>query len=113
MNSKAVDGQVEATACINVLYGTLLKLYSLGAKVPTFKARVAMTSRLVELSGLPPAEQLRFLADHASLVRVCFMEYTLNALLDWLPCERELLVRTCPAMGSYLRIAVSMCDIFR
>ncbi len=129
--------QVDVAACINVLFGTLLKLYQLGAKTPTFKARVAMTtrygqrfayciqtstkspltvlfgSRLMDLSTLPIAEQNAFLAEHASLVRLCFMEYSLNALVDWLPCERELLLRTCPAMDTYLRIAGSMCDIFR
>ena len=113
ISCREAPNPVDVAACINVLYGTILKLYSLGAKVPTFKARVAMTSRLVELSGLSSAEQLRFLMEHASLVRVCFMEYSLNALLDWLPCERELFLRTCPAMSTYLRIAGSMCDIFR
>ena len=66
---------VDVAACINVLYGTLLKLYPLGAKVPTFKARVAMTTRLMALAGLPTADQQKFLADHPALVRICFMEY--------------------------------------
>ena len=30
---------VDVSACINILYGTLLKLYPLGAKVPTFTSR--------------------------------------------------------------------------
>lgn len=107
------NNAVDVAACVNVLYGTLLKLYSLGAKVPTFRARVAMTTRLMQLSTLAPAEQHRFLLQHSSLVRLCFMEYSLNALEDWLPCERELLLQTCPAMDMYFRIAGSMCDIFR
>ena len=112
-SSSSTGDQVDVAACINVLFGTLLKLYPLGAKTPTFKARVAMTTRLMDLSTLPITEQNTFLAEHASLVRLCFMEYLLNALVDWLPCERELLLRTCPPMDTYLRIAGSMCDIFR
>lgn len=108
------SSQVDVAACINVLFGTILKLYPLGAKVPTFRARVAMTTRLMELSTLSIEEQLGFLAEHSSLVRICFMEYSLNALEDWLPCEREILLRMCPtSMDTYLRIAGSMCDIFR
>ena len=105
--------RVDVCACINVLYGTLLKLYNLGAKVPTFNARVSMTRRLSEVSCLSVDEQKCFLARFPSLVRLCFMEYSLNALRDWLPCERELLLRVCPPMGTYCNIAVSMCDIFR
>ena len=123
----SIINPVDVAACINVLYGTLLKLYPLGAKVPTFKARVAMTTRLMALAGLSTTEQQQFLADHPSLVRICFMEYSLNALEDWLPCERQLLLKASAcnsrqqqpmqgynqAMGTYLRIAGSMCDIFR
>lgn len=36
---------VEVMACINVMHGTLLKLYPLGAKTPTFNARVHLFSR--------------------------------------------------------------------
>ena len=33
---------VEIAACINVMHGTLLKLYPLGAKTPTFDARCVL-----------------------------------------------------------------------
>jgi len=52
---------VEVSACINVLFGTLLKLYSPGVKVPTFRSRVSMTSRLMEISSLPTNEQVGWL----------------------------------------------------
>lgn len=104
---------VELACCINVLFGTLLKLYERGAKVPTFTSRVAMTARLMQLQCMPQHEQSKFLAENASLVRLCFMEYSLNALQDWLPCEREQLVASCPAMEGYFRVAVCMCDVFR
>jgi hypothetical protein len=35
---------VDVSACINVLHGTLLKLYPLGAKVPTFTSRRVLMS---------------------------------------------------------------------
>lgn len=41
-------GAVDVTACVNVLYGTLLKLYNLGAKTPTFVCRTVLTKRWVE-----------------------------------------------------------------
>jgi hypothetical protein len=95
------------------MHGTLLKLYNLGAKVPTFKSRVAMTSRLMDLSSATTDEQLSFLRQNASLVRLCFMEYSLNALTDWLPCEKELVFSMCPSMRTYSSIAIAMCDVFR
>jgi hypothetical protein len=47
------------------------------------------------------------------LVRLCFMEYSINALVDWLPCEKKLLFGLCPSMHTYENIAVAMCDVFR
>ena len=112
-NQQQQHSIVDLACCINVLFGTLLKLYDRGAKVPTFTSRVALASRLAGLQCMPPQEQSKFLSDHPSLVRMCFMEYSLNALQDWLPCERELLVQVCPTMETYFRVAVCMCDIFR
>lgn len=104
---------VDVAACINVLYGTLLKLYPLGAKVPTFNARVVVMSRLMHLSSLPTDQKVEFLMQHPALVRLCFMEYSLNALMDWLPCERQLFCSICPPMKVYSSVAVAVCDVFR
>jgi hypothetical protein len=41
----SVADPVETMACINVMTGTLLKLYPLGAKTPTFNARVHLMAR--------------------------------------------------------------------
>jgi hypothetical protein len=38
------------------------------------------------------SEQLHFMQAHPSLMRICFMEYSINAMMDWLPCERALLL---------------------
>lgn len=118
--SASQDGQqkkpvskIDASACINVLYGTLLKLYTLGAKVPTFNARVELVFRLREVAALSPLGQAEFLERYSSLARVCFMEYTINALSTWMPCERDLFMRTSPAMQAYTGIAVATCDLFR
>ncbi len=82
-------------------------------QVPIFSARVVMMSRLSNLSGLSTHEQVQFLQQHPALVRLCFMEYALNALMDWLPCEKELIFRTSASMSTYVSIAVAMCDVFR
>lgn len=104
---------VDVAACVNVLYGTLLKLYPLGAKVPTFNARVVVMARLMHLSSLTTDKKVEFLMQYPALVRLCFMEYSLNALMDWLPCERELFCSICPPMKVYSSVAVAVCDVFR
>jgi hypothetical protein len=104
---------VDVAACINVLYGTLLKLYPLGAKVPTFNAKVVMMGRLLQLSWLPTSEQVQFLLKHSALVRLCFMEYSLNAMQDWLPCEKDLFLSISQPMRMYCSVAIAVCDVFR
>lgn len=110
----------EVLACINVLHGTLLKLYPLGAKTPTFNAKVNVMQRMMSItSGMTTAEQLEFLRRYPALVRICFMEYSMNALLDWLPVERELLFESGAfsqhraAMQAYISVLVPTCDVFR
>lgn len=94
MAMAAAADMVETMACINVMHGTLLKLYPLGAKTPTFNARVNLLARMMQLTSSPDMsteKQVLFMQQHPALMRICFMEYSINALSDWLPCERELL----------------------
>ena len=63
---------------------------------------------------------MQFMQKHPALMRICFMEYTINAMMDWLPCEKVLLFSELKntaahnaAMHTYSNIAVAMCDIFR
>lgn len=72
-----------------------------------------MMTRLRALSDLEPNKQVEFLRQNQGLTRLCFMEYSLNALCDWLPCEKQLLFRLYPVMNTYTNIAVAMCDVFR
>lgn len=65
------------------------------------------------LSAMKTSEQVEFLRQNQSLTRLCFMEYSLNALLDWLPCEKDLLFAMYPVMNTYSSVAVAMCDVFR
>lgn len=111
---------VEVMACINVMYGTLLKLYSLGAKTPTFSAKVNIMQRMLELTTeYTTQQQVDFMKMYPCLMRICFMEYSINALTDWLPVERELLFESVffqhhrDAMQSYSSIVVATCDLFR
>jgi ferredoxin len=111
---KCTFDAVDVSSCITILHATLLKLYrNLGVKTPVFKAKAFMAKRLMHLSTMPSELQTQFLLDHPALVRICFMEYSLNMLLEWLPCERELFCRTCPTMSHYFNVAISMCDTFR
>lgn len=105
--------QVETTACINVLHGTLLGLYPLGAKRPTFNARVALACRLHGLLTAGPAEQLAFLHGNRNLVRLCFMEYTVNVLSDYMPSERVFLTEDKAAMQQFQTVCPTLCDAFR
>lgn len=110
----------EILACLNVMYGTLLKLYPLGAKSPTFNAKVNLVQKMLLLtSSMHGEQQLDFIYKYSSLMRLCFMEYSINALMDWLPVERELLFESeaflqhRSAMQAYSTIVVAACDIFR
>lgn len=53
----------QVMACINVMYGTLMKLYPLGAKSPTFNAKVNVMQRMMKLTSecrrysIPPSEK--------------------------------------------------------
>lgn len=94
-------------------------------------------SRMLKLTTcMGMEEQLQFMQKYPALMRICFMEYTINAMTDWLQCERQLLFsglngcassgiresfssqqqqqQQCDsAMATYSGIAVAMCDIFR
>lgn len=79
---------------------------------------IDLSGRMMEVTGhMSTAEQMQFMQRYPSLVRICFMEYSINAMMDWLPCERVLLFgssSSCAgAMQTYSNIAVAMCDIFR
>lgn len=142
-NNKLVDpGCIhhhELVACINTMHGTLLKLYPLGAKRPIFTARKRILQRLGEIMMLPASDITAFLVQHAALVKLCFMEYTLNVMVSHMPVERQLLMGNplelecspvqmwCASMGRsvglpvfhngsasmYESVCVAMCDLFR
>lgn len=103
---------VEVAACINVLHGTLLSLYPKAARRPTFGARVQMAWRLRELLCRPMSEQMEFLKTYPSLVKLCFMEYVINVILEYMPCERELLCQGA-SMRLYQTVCPTTCDSFR
>ena len=77
----------EVSACISVMYGTLLKLYPRGSKVPIFSARVNIVCRIQELLGQSLEKQMEFIKSYSSLLKLCLMEYCYNVLLDFFPVE--------------------------
>jgi hypothetical protein len=99
-------------ACINILHGTMLKLYPVGTKQPTFSARVNITYRLSDILALGTDDQMNFLNMYPSLVKICFMEYTMNILRDFMPCERKVLLAP-DVVQLYDTMGLIMCDNFR
>lgn len=107
----AVDGR-EVRACIQILYGCMLKLYPRGSKTPTFGARVHIVCRIQQLLELPVEEQLQFVSKYAALVKLCLMEYCYNVLLDFFPVEYSIISEH-PSMAMYDTTARVMFDTFR
>lgn len=103
---------VETTACINIMHGTLLSLYPRAAKRPTFSVRVTLLQRLNMLLAADIIQQLEFIKSHFNLLKLCFMEYTINVLADFMPCEHQLLCTT-SAMLLYQSVCPTSCDAFR
>lgn len=78
----------ELVACVNIMHGTLLMLYNMGAKRPIFTARVAILRRLRALMDMKSDAIAAFIQENTSLVKICFMEYALNFLVDYMPVEK-------------------------
>jgi hypothetical protein len=102
----------DVIACLNILHGTLLKLYPNAAKQPTFTARVNLVHRLSMLLTSNFKQQLDFLNTYPSLVKICFMEYTMNMFRDFMPCERKLILAP-EMLHLYETMGLLMCDNFR
>jgi hypothetical protein len=102
----------EVVACINIMHGTMLRLYPNASKQPTFTARVNIVSRLSLLLADSMVRQIEFLNEYPSLVKICFMEYTMNMLRDFMPCERKLILSS-EMLQLYETMGLLMCDNFR
>jgi hypothetical protein len=103
---------IEVHACLQILYGTLLKLYPRGSKTPTFTARVNIVSRVQALMEQTQDEQMTFVTTYPALVKICLMEYCYNVLLDYFPVEYSI-VCAHPSMVVYEMTARVMFDTFR
>jgi hypothetical protein len=102
----------EVLSCIQIMYGTLLKLYPRGSKTPTFAARTNIVSKIQTLMELPQEDQMLFVTTYPSLVKICLMEYCYNVLLDFFPVEYEI-VCAHASMQMYETTARVMFDTFR
>jgi hypothetical protein len=90
----------EVRACISILYGSLLKLYPRGAKIPIFSARVNIMCRIQELLECSQEQQMEFIKSHSSLIKICLMEYCYNVFQDFFPVEYSF-VSAHPCMAMY------------
>jgi hypothetical protein len=68
-------------ACINIMHGTLLKLYPIGIKTPPFTTKVNLVSRINHIMNSSNIEQLQFLNDYPSLIKICMMVSFLPSVL--------------------------------
>jgi hypothetical protein len=102
----------EVRACIQIMYGCLLRLYPRGSKTPTFNARVNLVVRIQTLLEQSQKEQMQFVEKFPALIKLCLMEYCYNVLLDFFPVEYAL-VCTHPSMPLYDTAARVMFDTFR
>jgi hypothetical protein len=107
----SVDSQ-EVRACIQVMYGSLLKLYPRGSKTPIFNARVNIVCRIQTLLEMDQLQQMEFVKLYPSLIKLCLMEYCYNVFLDFFPVEYSL-ISTHPCMAMYDVTAKVMFDAFR
>jgi hypothetical protein len=103
---------IEVQSCLQIMHGTLLKLYPRGSKTPTFGARVNMVYRIQEIMELPQEDQMTFVTKYPSLVKLCLMEYCYNVLLDFFPVEYRI-VCAHASMQMYETTARVMFDTFR
>jgi hypothetical protein len=90
----------EVRACLAVMYGSLLKLYPRGSKTPIFSARVNIVWRIQELLEQSQEEQMQFIQEHSSLLKICLMEYCYNVLQDFFPVENSF-ISAHPCMAMY------------
>lgn len=105
-------GTRDVKACISVMFGTILKLYPLGSKTPTFRCRVNMMDRIESLMQGTTDEMIGFINTNMDLVKLCFMEYTTYMFSYNMPCERKILMSH-SAMEQYEPTCINMCDSFR
>lgn len=105
--------RMDCTVCLRVMLATLLKLYSRGAKRPIFSARVTILRRLMDLMSMDTAGMFAFIVEHESLVKICFMEYCLNFITDFMPSEYRIIFDGSKQMDTYRSACVTTCDTFR
>jgi len=96
---ESVDVQ-EVRACIQIMYGSLLKLYPRGSKTPIFRARVNIVCRIQALLEQSQLQQMEFVKSYPSLIKLCLMEYCYNVFQDFFPAEYAL-ISTHPCMPMY------------
>lgn len=102
----------EADSALALLYGTLLKLYSKGHKVPTFSARVTLCARIIRLLREDLSVKKQFIETHPHLLRMCGMEYCINIMEKFMPSEFHALQQHGNVLD-FRKLSVTMFDSFR
>lgn len=99
-------------ACVNMLHGTLLGLYPHCAKAPTFHVRKSIVGAIRALTVSGVARQQSFLARLPSLVKLCTMEYIMNATREFCPSEMTHYMSH-RGINYYHGVCSGLCDGFR
>lgn len=100
------------SASINVLLGTLLGLYGHASKFPPFPTRCNIVAQIRKLQCASIDKKQDWLWRHPYIVKICFMEYVLWFIENFLPVEYSIIhQRLCT--DTYYKIYKGLCDSFR
>lgn len=102
----------ETTACIHVLGALFLGLYPTSNKKPVFAVRKRLLRVIRTLVSMHITRQVRFLSRVPNLLRLAFMEYTVNVTRDYCPCEFTY-YNSIKGMSVYYQICSNICDSMR
>lgn len=105
-------GTAQAAACVNVMLGTLLGLYSHAAKRAVFATRCRIVAEIYGVQSLPDTEKQAWLLAAPNLVRICFMEYVMWFISTFMPTELAIIASKA-STAMYLGTYASVCDTFR
>lgn len=74
---------------------------------------MVVAERLSRILLLGAEEKRGFVVHNISLVKLCFIEHTINMLISSMPCERQTLLKCNQSMLLFETLGISMCDSFR
>lgn len=106
------DKCTNLTPCVHILLGTLLGLYPTSTKKPVFEVRKQIIGFIHTIATSKRDKQYKFLMNIPNLLKLCFMEYIVNASSDFCPSDIEY-YKQIRGMDTFYKICPTVCDNFR